>query len=100
MNGRRDLCAKYVAVVPNGLRDRDNLELARVLAAIKGGQSPDAADAFFGTRPRTTSRGWVPNREPLPMNGPHGRLRHGAVPSALTRLPEPRAQTALCYRTG
>ena len=54
MYGRRDLCAKYFAVVPNGLRDqrnRDqrNLELARVLAAIKGGQSPDAADAFFGS---------------------------------------------------
>ena len=54
MYGRRDLCAKYFAVVPNGLRDqrnRDqrNLELARVLAAIKGGQSPDAADAFIGS---------------------------------------------------
>ena len=48
MNGRRDLCAKYFAVVPNGLRDQQNLELARVLTAIKSGQPPDAADAFFG----------------------------------------------------
>jgi hypothetical protein len=54
MNGRRDLCAKYFALVPNGLRDqpnrdRTNLELARVLAAIKQGQSPDATNVFLGS---------------------------------------------------
>ena len=53
MYGRRDLCAKYFVLVPNGLRDqtnrdRTNVELARVLAAIKLGQSPDTADAFVG----------------------------------------------------
>ena len=52
MNGQRDLCAKYFVLVPNGLRDQTNrdqtnVELARVLAAIKQGQSPDTADAFL-----------------------------------------------------
>ena len=42
MYGRRDLCAKYFVLVPNGLRDQTNrdqtnVELARVLAAIKQG---------------------------------------------------------------
>ena len=51
MYGQRDLCAKYFVLVPNGLRDRTNrdqtnVELARVLAAIKQGQSPDTTDAF------------------------------------------------------
>jgi hypothetical protein len=54
MNGQRDLCAKYFVLVPNGLRDQTNrdqtnVELARVLAAIKQGQSPDTADAFLGS---------------------------------------------------
>jgi hypothetical protein len=54
MNGQRDLCAKYFVLVPNGLRDqtnrdKTNVELARVLAAIKQGQSPDTADAFLGS---------------------------------------------------
>jgi hypothetical protein len=49
MNGQRDLCAKYFVLVPNGLRDRPNVELARVLTAIKQGQSPDRADVFFAT---------------------------------------------------
>ena len=54
MNGQRELCAKYFVFVPNGLRDqinRDqtNVELARVLAAIKQGQSPDTTDVFVGS---------------------------------------------------
>jgi hypothetical protein len=54
MYGQRDLCAKYFVLVPNGLRDQTNrdqtnVELARVLAAIKQGQSPDTADAFFAS---------------------------------------------------
>lgn len=54
MYGRRDLCAKYFALVPNGLRDQTNrdqskVELARVLAAIKQGQSPDTTDTFLGS---------------------------------------------------
>ena len=54
MYGRRDLCAKYFVLVPNGLRDQTNrdqtnVELARVLAAIKQGQSPDTADVFLGS---------------------------------------------------
>ena len=49
MNGQRDLCAKYFVLVPNGLRDQPNVELARVLAAIKQGQSPDTANAFFAS---------------------------------------------------
>ncbi len=54
MNGQRDLCAKYFVLVPNGLRDQTNrdqtsVELARVLAAIKQGQSPDTTDAFLGS---------------------------------------------------
>ena len=53
MKGQRDLCAKYFVLVPNGLRDqssrdRTNVELARVLAAIKQGQSPDTTDVFLG----------------------------------------------------
>ncbi len=54
MYGRRDLCAKYFVLVPNGLRDQTNrdqtnVELARVLAAIKQGQSPDTTDVFLGS---------------------------------------------------
>jgi len=49
MNGRRDLCAKYFVLVPNGLRDQPNVELARVLTAIKQGQSPDTTDVFFAS---------------------------------------------------
>ena len=54
MYGRRDLCAKYFVLVPNGLRDQTNrdqtnVELARVLAAIKQGQSPDTADVLLGS---------------------------------------------------
>jgi hypothetical protein len=53
MYGRRDLCAKYFALVPNGLRDQTNrdqtnVELARVLAAIKQGQSADTTNVFLG----------------------------------------------------
>jgi hypothetical protein len=53
MNGQRDLCAKYFGLVPNGLRDQTNrdrthVELARVLAAIKQGQSPDTTGVFLG----------------------------------------------------
>jgi hypothetical protein len=54
MYSRRDLCAKYFVFVPNGLRDQTNrdqtnVELARVLAAIKQGQPPDTADVFLGS---------------------------------------------------
>ena len=54
MNGRRDLCVKYFVLVPNGLRDHTNrdqthVELARVLAAIKQGQSPDTTNVFLGS---------------------------------------------------
>ena len=54
MYGQRDLCANYFVLVPNGLRDQTNrdqtnVELARVLAAIKQGQSPDTADVFLGS---------------------------------------------------
>ena len=54
MYGQRDLCAKYFVLVPNGLRDQTNrdqtnVELARVLAAIKQGQSPDTTDVFLAS---------------------------------------------------
>jgi hypothetical protein len=49
MNGQRHLCAKYFVLVPNGLRDQPNVELARVLAAIKQGQSPDTTDVFLAS---------------------------------------------------
>ena len=48
MYGQRDLCARYFVLVPIGLRDQPNVELARVLAAIKQGQSPDTTDVFLG----------------------------------------------------
>ncbi len=52
MKGRPDLCAKYFAAVPNGLRDRTSqatYDLAGTLALIKAGPSADGKYDYQAT---------------------------------------------------
>ena len=73
MNGRRDLCAKSFAVVPNGLRDQRKLSSPAYTQRSRVASLPMPPTPFSALFHRRTSRGWLLNPPPSPMNGPHGR---------------------------